>query len=194
MSDPTQSKVSAALTEAQNIVEAAKQKAASILEQARAAEKEAQERGYEEGFQAGKRAASGAAVRLVSETASMRESLSRQAAKLAVKMARHIIGEQAEISSDILRSVAGRALEQSNLAEEVELIVHPADEKAIKKSEELFRRLAQNVLEFHVSTDGSLTRGGCIVRTEFGEVDASIESLLEILTEELGLRGSVESD
>jgi len=58
------------------------------------------------------------------------------------------------------------------------VVVHPDDAKQLKSAENTLRRIAGGA-DIIVETDRSIAKGGCIVRTEFGEVDAQIETLLK---------------
>lgn len=177
----------AALSEAQNIVEAARLRAADIEAAARKNFEEARDEGYREGFQAGEAKAADAAIRLIEESIVVGERLSEEAAALAVAICQTIIGEQIKVSPETAKKIALRALKESVVGDSITIFVHPEDRQMMLASLDEIKRIAGGS---NVTIEGEplLSRGGARVRTEFGEVDASIESLLNTVAQRLGIR------
>lgn len=177
----------AALSEAQNIVEAARTRAADIEARARRTFEEAQENGYREGFKAGEAKAADAAVRLIEESVVVGERLSEEAAALALAICQTIIGEQIKVSPETAKKIALRALKESVVGDSITIFVAPEDRQMMLASIDELRRIAggSNV---SIEAEPLLSRGSARVRTEFGEVDASIETLLSTVAQRLGIR------
>ena len=177
----------AALSEAQNIVEAARSRAADIENAARKSFDEARDAGYQEGFKAGEAKAADAAIRLIEESVVVGERLSEEAAALAVAICQTIIGEQIKVSPETAKKIALRALKESVVGDSITIFVNPDDRQMMTASIDELRRIAGGS---NVTIEGEplLSRGGARVRTEFGEVDASIESLLNTVAQRLGIR------
>ena len=175
-----------ALSEAQSIIQAAEDRATSISAQAEKSFEDARNRGYNEGYTRGVKEASQKAVRLIEESTSIAERLSSEAARLALAISSSIIGEQVKLTPAVVKGIALNALQHSIIGEHVTLIINPEDEQILKSSLEQIRRLAGGVA-VALESNSEITRGGCIVRTEFGEVDASVEALLESVAERLGI-------
>ena len=91
-----------------------------------------------------------------------------------------------KVDPALVRKVAERALQQSIAGDTVTIFVHPDDSEQINSALDHLRRLAGGA-KVLVETDSMLTRGGCLVRTEYGEVDASIELLIGSVAQRLGL-------
>ncbi len=183
------SSVSAALSEAQSIIAAAEQRASELTASAEQAYERSQKQGYDQGFEQGRRDASHQALRLIEESALIGSKLSAEAAKLAMAICSTVIGEHVKVDPDLVRKIAERALQQSVVGDVITIIAHPDDKKTLTKSVDAFRRLAGGA-SVSVEEDETMTRGGCIVRTEFGEVDASITILLESIAAKLGLKNA----
>lgn len=178
--------LSSALTQAQDIVEAAEKRATALMDQAEKSYHDAREKGFHEGYQQGLEDATSQAVRLIEQTGALQEKLSQEAAKLAVAIAGSVISEEISVTPEYVQKIALKALQESVVGDAVTFVVHPEDEKTLKSATGQFKRVAEGAA-MSVETDDSLTRGGCIVRTEFGEVDASIETLLTTIAQRLGL-------
>lgn len=179
--------LSSALSEAQSIIAAAEQRAAERLKEADDALEEAKRTGYEQGREEGKAEAEKTAVRLLQEIGSLQEEMAREAARLAIEICRSVLAE--ELATDPARFVqlARETLEQSiSGATSVTIVTHPDDMESLTKDTDSLRRAARGA-KIQIEADPALSRGGCIVRTAFGEVDATIESILGNLAERLGV-------
>lgn len=184
---PPPSSVSGALSEAQTILAAAEERAKDLRNSAEKAYEESRQKGYDEGFEQGKTEASQQALRLIRESSVVGERLSVEAARLALAICQTVIGEHVKVDPELVKKIAARALQQSVVGDTITIIAHPDDKAVLTKSIDAFRRLAGGA-SVAIEEDASTIRGGCIVRTEFGEVDASIPVLLESMAAQLGLK------
>lgn len=181
--------VSAALTEAQSILAAAEERARDLKNSAEKAYEEARQKGYAEGYENGKTEATNQALRLIQESALVGQRLSTEAARLAIAISSTVIGEHVKADPELVQKIAARALQQSVVGDTITIIANPEDKKVLTKAIESFRRLAGGA-SVAIEEDPATVRGGCIVRTEFGEVDASIPVLLESMARQLGVKNS----
>ncbi len=182
-------KLADALTEAQSIIGAAEDRAREIQDQAERVREDAERRGYSDGLERGRREVADRAVRLLEERSKLEEQLADEAARLAAAICEKAIGEHLRVTPDIVRRLAVKALRETVVGEAATIIVHADDHELIKSNLGELRRAAGGAV-IQIDTDSSLTRGGCVIRTEFGEVDASIESLLDAVLGRLGLQAS----
>ncbi|HQH25829.1 MAG TPA: type III secretion system stator protein SctL [Oligoflexia bacterium] len=183
--------LASALSEAQSVIEAAQKRAKEVLADAEKKYNEARELGHREGFEEGLREVSRTAVRLIEETTVIGERLAEEAAKLAMAIAATVINEHIKLDPDAAKNIAVRALQESVIGDSVTLVVNPEDEAVMQSAMSQIRRITGNA-PVNIETDPSFSRGGCMVRTDFGEIDARIETLLESIRERLGLIGDGE--
>lgn len=179
--------VSTALSEAQTIISAAEQRAAELKSSAEQAYEEARQAGFAAGFEEGVIEATKKSVRLIEEGSLIGRRLSEEAARLAIAICGTIIGEHVRVDPELVRKIAERALQQSVVGDVITLIVHPDDKPKLLESMDSFRRLA-NGASVSLDEDPAVSRGGCIVRTEFGEVDASLPVLIDSMANQLGIK------
>jgi len=172
------SKVASAITEAQSIIEAAEKRAAELVRSAEAKHKEAEESGYQAGLERGIGEVADRAVRLIEDTGILGAQLATEAARLAISISSTVVGEHVKANPSFVKELAVRALQESVINLSATVVVHPDDAKQLKSAENTLRRIAGGA-DIIVETDRSIAKGGCIVRTEFGEVDAQIETLLK---------------
>jgi type III secretion protein L len=101
---------------------------------------------------------------------------------LAVRMAEKILGRALELNDDVVTGIAARALASARTrAGVVTLRIHPGDRAAVEAARpELAARLAAAV-ELRVVDDPTVSRGGCVVDTPAGRLDARLETQLAAL-------------
>ncbi len=182
-------KLASVLSEAQSIIQAAEARARDLQAQAQRVHDEAREEGYRKGYDQGYRDAVSSAVRLLEDTATLGDRLAHEAAKLATAIASYIIGEHVRVAPNAVKKFAIRALQESVVGESARIAVNPDDEAVVKGALDDLRRIAGGA-PVEVEVDSQLTRGGCVVRTSFGEVDASVEALVKAVASRLGVRNN----
>lgn len=173
--------------EARRIVDEAREQAASIVEDAERNAESIRERARAEGHEAGR----AEAAALLARAAALRDQASadaeRDTARVALAAAERIVGEELAVSPDRIAAIVGEALGRARRANEVVVSVCPADAETLRAMQAEVAAHAGNPARFSIREDPELTRGGCIVRTELGEIDARVEVQLESLARALGL-------
>lgn len=154
---------------------------------------------YELGFKAGERAGfavgaqktaitSGALVRLFDELAGFRDELYKSAegelTALAMAIARKVIGRELETSNAVVRGAAKAAIDALSGGRELNIKINPKDLETLKeyRVEIMEYGMAKGV---RLQPDEAISRGGCIVETNFQEADATIEGCLLAIEERL---------
>lgn len=186
----TGSSLREALTEAQNIVNAAKERADQLLADAEGIRQQARDEGYEAGFAEGKAEASASAVRLLEESGAIGDRLSEQAAHLALAIAGSVIGEHVKVEPETAKRMALKALQEAVVGETACVTVHPEDADLLRNSVVELRRVSGGAT-LTIAADEAIGRGSCMVSTDFGEVDASIDGLLRAVAARLGVASHV---
>lgn len=151
--------------------------AAARLEQARA-------EGFEEGLAAGRAevvpalAALGAAARALEEereAAAARTELA--AVELALQIAEKVLGSALEVRPELVVEVVRGALRRLAEPQESTLLVNPEDVETVREAvEEL---AAEHGAPLTVRAERRVDRGGCVVRTQAGEIDGRIAGQLQ---------------
>ncbi|MBM4113654.1 MAG: hypothetical protein FJ253_09865 [Phycisphaerae bacterium] len=106
------------------------------------------------------------------------EGLSREAVRLGVEIGRRLVHAAPRGDADLAAEQAARALEMLGSPGEAILLVHPEDRAAVERHlAPLAHRLASG--EVRLVDDASVGRGGCVARAAGGEVDASVEPMID---------------
>jgi flagellar assembly protein FliH len=150
---------------------------------------EARERGHAEGLAAGLEevrtmlepaaAALAEAVRGVAEQGDeFLLEAERAAVDLALRLAEKIVGAAIDADPEAVLGVIAGALRRATVRDHLVLEVNPADFELVHElADELAARVG-GVRRLDVIAERRVSRGGCVVRTEDGEIDARIDEQL----------------
>lgn len=186
--------LNAAKREAEEIVHRAKLEAESTIRNTEEKRSEIQKVAYNEGYEQGLQKAFdegreevtrvvGRLEKILGETINKRneiiESSERQLSNIAIIIARKVVkaiteSDQAVILrniSEALRKVKGRAT--------VTIRVNINDLELTARHKDDFYRMLDNIENVNVLEDPNIEKGGCIIETDFGDIDARISTQLD---------------
>ncbi len=176
----------AATLEAQDILAAARAEAGRIVADAKATYESEKIRGREDGLAEGKEWAAEQMLETAARGADYLASLEERVVDVVVRSLRRIVGEMDD-RERIVR-VVRHALEVVRNQRQVILRVSPAEIDAVRA------RLHEILAGFPGVTNLEVTAaGGCILETEIGVVDASVDVQLEAIVKALTKRMKGES-
>jgi len=101
-------------------------------------------------------------------------SMEVESAKLAMAIASKLVFRECKTSKDVVCRIAKEATKQVMLKSVVSIRVNPQDEEQIRDS--YVANLGNEGKHIKVTGDPEITRGGCIVETDLGSIDATIVS------------------
>jgi flagellar assembly protein FliH len=105
--------------------------------------------------------------------------------ELALEIARKLVADF-PISSGLIEAVVKDAMAQVEDSAEFHVKIHPSDLDLLVKAESpLLTPSATNNNKVHFQPAPDVSRGGCIVQTRFGTIDARRETKLDLLRESL---------
>ena len=157
-----------------------------------ALEREAFTKGYAAGERAGLEAGARRADAMLRRMAQTIEDISRlrktmvhqterQMVQLALLLARRVVGRELSLDTELVAAMAHVALERLGESAPATIRLNPEDYAGIV----LLRGEAWEGSLVTITPDPALPRGGCVVDSEFGRVDASIEAQLGELSRAL---------
>jgi flagellar assembly protein FliH len=154
-------------------------------------ERDAFAKGYAQGERAGLEAGgkrAEAMLRRVAQTltdlSSLRETLiqqtERQMVQLALTIARRIVLREVSLDPELIAAMAHVALKKLGTASPATIRLNPEDYTVITHDGERWGGAQVTVVP-----DPAIARGGCLVESEFGRIDASIDRQFEEMTRAL---------
>jgi flagellar assembly protein FliH len=96
-----------------------------------------------------------------------------------------VIHREIQISPDIIVDTVKSACSHLMETDEIRLRLHPSDFEYIRDIERILTQNLTGKRHIHFIEDTSIDRGGIIIDTEFGEIDASIRSQIDHMKEVL---------
>ncbi len=180
-------------SQAAQIVEKAKAEAAQIVAEAQAQHdkivSDARTEGFEQGSQEGYEKGVAEVDRLIERMHKVLEAVMQrreeilqdtetQIVELVILMARKVIKILSENQKNVIMANTVAALRKVKTRGNVTLRVNIEDVKLTTAHADEFIQHVENVQGITVQEDSSVEKGGCIVETDFGAIDARISSQL----------------
>jgi flagellar assembly protein FliH len=106
------------------------------------------------------------------------EETERELAPLAIKMAERILKEQLSLDRSAVHGIVRAALSEVTHASKARIRVNPLDLETLREHKDELFACAQSLRNFEIVADPTIL-GGCIVDTDGGIIDASIDGGLE---------------
>lgn len=179
-------------------VEEARREAEAIVKQAKARkeaiEMEAYNQGMAKGQEEGRKIVTKKLEPLfdtlkhaIDELAEMRLSIldnhHKQILEMIFLITEKILHRSIQLSPDILMDTVRAASRHLMETDEIHLRLHPSDFEYIREIETILSKKLSGKKVFHIVEDSTLERGGVVIETEFGEIDAAIRSQIERVRE-----------
>ncbi|MFQ5559133.1 MAG: FliH/SctL family protein [Nitrospinota bacterium] len=98
--------------------------------------------------------------------------------KFILLIAKKVIRREVEVEQDVVNHVTKWALMQLIDKDEVIIKINPDDMEIAARYQEDLKKDVEGLKGVVLESDSSISRGGCIIETNFGSVDARIEPQL----------------
>ncbi|MDR3045221.1 MAG: HrpE/YscL family type III secretion apparatus protein [Desulfovibrio sp.] len=170
----------ALLHQAQDILEAARARAAELEQAARQAYDRRVEEGYRDGLEQGRLEHAEKLLETIMSSVEFIEGIEATVVRVVTEAVRKVIGDLGD-DERIVRIVR-TALVAVRSQQRVVVRVAPADERAVTEALGAMLQSAPGSASFlDVVADPRLDRGACLLESELGVVDASLETQLKAL-------------
>ncbi len=170
-----------ATEEAEEIRRQAELDAQRILDEARVQAAETRKRGFEQGKE---EALAQWTEQIAAALARVRE-MEVQLEPLYVGLVRDccekIIGQELQQNPKTIVSVVRNALSHARQQREILVRINPDDAEVLHQNRNRLLEMLARAQTVDIREDASVTRGGCVVVTELGTIEASLERQLEAL-------------
>ena len=107
------------------------------------------------------------------------EDLQPYVVRIAVEIARRIVGRELRTDPGLITNIARGALEQIGTAANVRVRVHPLDAQILHEAILQWAPTSGEAAALEIAPDGSIERGGCLVESDQGVVDARLSTQFE---------------
>ena len=152
------------------------------------------ERAYAEGFMKGEEAGTESERKrlqnifdsfdkAISELWELKETLclnlEKEAVELALAIAEKVVYHDVSVNKETILGVLKGALEKVIDPEKIKIRINKLDLQSINESGCQISGLTDNLKDVIIEGDDTISRGGCVLETGFGSIDARIESQLQ---------------
>jgi type III secretion protein L len=173
--------VYSATNKAREILQKAQGEAEEIIRKAIEQREKEKKDGFQEGYQEGLAQVTELLVKARTEYEQMLRTGSKDMLELSFKIAEKIIGKQLELDKSIIMDIVAQALQTVRQSKQITVRVNPEDSKALKATKEELLELLGHGRVIDVVEDKKVEKGGCIIESEVGIVDAQLSKQLDRL-------------
>jgi flagellar biosynthesis/type III secretory pathway protein FliH len=106
------------------------------------------------------------------------EDAERSAVELALALTRKMVGAAFEVQPELVLETVTGALRRTTVRDHLVLEVNPDDFELVRDAADGVAARIGGIRRMDVVAERRIARGGCVVRTEEGEIDAQIEEQL----------------
>jgi flagellar biosynthesis/type III secretory pathway protein FliH len=164
--------------------------AADIRQRALAEADSIRKRAHAEGYAAGHAAAARQLFDLASLQAELGKRTERDATQAALLVAGQLLGSALSSEPDKIVPLLKPHLVRMRRAQRLVLHLHPDDANWLQEHPAALTELREQhtlASSLELRSDSNITRGGCVVESNIGELDARVETRLSLLAAALDL-------
>jgi flagellar assembly protein FliH len=179
--------VIAASAEAMKILETAQKEAAEVRASAEKVRNEAREAGYREGYNRGAAQWTQAVKSAQDSLKTALESAKPEVVRMALRVAEKVLRRKLETTPEAMLPMVDEALRslQGQQQTRIVLRVHPADQAVLESRRQHWLERHPGISNLQVVVDEAMSRGGCRIESEFGMVDATVETQIQVIERHL---------
>ncbi len=164
------------LMQASEILELAKQDAEQYKKQVELECQTLKEQAHESGFVEGLRRFNEHLVHFDKQLRVIRLELQKQILPLALKAAKKIVGEQLKVSPETIVEIVIQTLAPVVQNHRFTIYVNKVDKEILEAEKPKIKTILEHVQVLSIQERSDIAPGGCIIETESGIINASIEN------------------
>lgn len=130
----------------------------------------------EEGFDEGLKKFNEHLIHFDKQTRLMRMDLQKQILPLALKAAKKIVGEQLSLSPETIVEIVIQTLAPVTQNHRFNIYVNKLDKEILETQKPKIKSILEQVQALTIQERNDISPGGCIIETESGIINASIEN------------------
>jgi len=176
--------------EAEKLVADARGEAERILAESYHEADRLRQKAAAEGREKGLQAVTELLVGARAAAARARDQAEGELRTLAVRIAEKILGRELQLRAEAVNDVVTQALHHAGEPRDVVVRVNPADLEAVERGKPRLMERVHSARAVSFRGDEAVMRGGCVVESELGVVDARLSTQLEAI--ERALKGDRE--
>ncbi len=161
---------------AEEVLEKAKEDSAALLKKAEldsiSLRKKAEEKGYDEGLGRFNEHL----VRFDQEIARLRHEMQQMVLPLVIKASQKIVGRQLELNPETIVDIVMQALAPAVQNHRITIYVNKEDKDILEANKPRLKEILEQVDSFSIQERADVEKGGCIIVTEAGIINATMKN------------------
>lgn len=169
--------------EAERIIAEAKAKAEAMIEQAKRDHEAEKKKGFEAGFDEGKQEMANQMMALVRKNVDAFGGFEENIINLVMRIIKRILGEVGQ--ENVIRHVVHNSLQLIRNQQQATIKVHPSQAATVRSAVDEFLKSNSGMQYLDVIVDPRLDCDSCVLETELGVMDSSLNVQLEAVRKAL---------
>jgi type III secretion protein L len=164
------------LLSAKQILEKAKEESEKAISEAHAESIAIKEKAYDEGFQEGLNRFNDQMLLFEDKLKVLKHELQKAVLPLVLKATRKIIGAELKQNPDSILSIVMQSIKSVTQAKVIKLYVCKSDLEILESEKDELKKNFENLESFHIEERSDIEPGSCIIETERGILNATLEN------------------
>ncbi|MBI2377907.1 MAG: type III secretion system stator protein SctL [Deltaproteobacteria bacterium] len=173
--------VVSAKQEASRIVREAEMQRQQLIEEAEQTADEIRENAFQQGLEEGKAQLTDEILRARAHYEKLKTEVEPAYIGLVRGCVEKILGQELHLHPDAVIGIVRNVLRDAAQQREIVVRVNPADQDTLKKHKGKLIDVLARAGNVELRADPGVSRGGCIVNTELGTIDATLERQLAVI-------------
>jgi type III secretion protein L len=162
--------------EAKELIEQAQQDAENLLTETQQHCEELKKKATDEGFQEGLKRFNEHVIQLDNVKKNLRHELQKKVLPLALKAAKKIVAKELETDSSTIVDIVMQTLKPVTQNHYIKIFVNKEDKQILDEKKEDIRKMLEHVESFMIEERSDIEKGGCVIETESGIINATLEN------------------
>ena len=175
---------------ADQIIEEAKIEADEIISNKQEEVKQAREEGYDDGYRDGKTQAQEDTVELIEQGETILQEarrkrnalvsgLNQDFVSLLEQLAGRVVREYLELDEEVVLRTVRDAVDQVRDQQQVTIVLHPQELEIVQPAVDEFVESHPSLERVTLVEDDRLEQGGCRIRTDYGDIEATVHGQIQ---------------
>lgn len=134
------------------------------------------EKAQQDGFEAGYQQWTDHIVKLEQEISKVRKDLEQVLLPVALKAAKKIVGREIELSENTIVDIVASSLKAVSQHKKITIYVNKKDLEPLEKNKGRLKDIFENLEVLSIRERSDVARGGCVIETEGGIINAQLEN------------------
>jgi len=169
------------LLDIEELLKKAKQEVEEFKENAKREMAEAHEKKEKEGFLEGQKKWSEQIANLQKKLIDLRQEFEKEMIPLILQCGKKILGKELSIDPTLVVGIVKNALKPISSHKFVTIFVNKEDEKILEENKPKLKEVLELAESIKIDSRPNIARAGCIIETESGIINATIDTLWESL-------------